>query len=259
MTLIENQIRDLDLYAGDVQDRVRAELGSTSIPPQQQGDELENAERSNEHYKEVSKILMVKARAEAEKCIPENEDFKSAERVTFIRRDELERLKLANTDPELSERQWQMISDIKSKLLDYPVLLGKVVGDEKFLREVKQNYESMFKQYDVRLARLIDDVFSLHMTCHDHVENLLEKFAEKTLKPAINIVKLQHERLETELGEANERTVKLNKRVEELETEAKDAGAEKMRLDREYQAREESLTEEIAALKKKLEAGQQLN
>ena len=41
----------------------------------------------------------------------------------------------------------------------------------------------------------------------------LAAFIPRTLTPAIDIVKVQHERLETELGEPAERSEQLNKRV----------------------------------------------
>lgn len=251
MTRIENTLENCDSYAGEVQSRVRAELGS--VPPQQEGDMLENEEQMNQHYKKVSDILTAKAKADAEKCIPEEDDLKIAERNLQTRKVELERLKLLKTDPVLDERQWQVLSDIKARLLEYPALLKEVTGDKTFLEGIKTNYLSQLEGYETKLDSLIDDVYSLHMTCSDNVETSLAAFARSTLTPAIDIVKIQHERLETELGEAAERSEQLDRRIEELLEEAENAGAEKRRKDMEHQAREESLRQEMAALKKKFE------
>ena len=253
MTLIENELRDCDAYAGEVQDRIRAELGSMSIPPQQERDKLENDELRNRHFKEVSEILMTRAKVDAEKCILEEDAFKAAERLTYLKKNELDRLKLIKTDPDLDERQWHVLSDLKAILLEYPALLEGVTGDKTFLEGIKNSYESKLDGYETKLERLIDDVHGLHMTCSDYVETSLETFADRTLKPAINIVKLQHERLETELGEADERSEQREKRIEELEAEVEKAGAEKRRVEDEHRAREESHGQEIAALKKELE------
>ena len=253
MTRIENELRDCDSYAGQVQDRVRAELGSMSVPPQQERDTLENEEQMNEHYKKVTEILLAKAKADAEQCIIEDKKLTAAERVTYTRKVELERLKLLKTDPELDERQWQVLSDIKAWLLQYPTLLNEVTGDKTFLEGIKNNYISKLEGYETRLDKLFDDVYTLHETCSNYVETSLATFAENTLTPAIDIVKLQHERLETELGEATERSEQLDRRVEELLEEAEKVGAKKRREDMEHQAREESLTQEIAAFKKKLD------
>ena len=236
MELITSELEKLDEYAGEVQARVRAELGALSIPPQHEGVILENDEQRNEHYKKVTDILMTRARRDAEAHIPEADILKHAERLLTVRTAELERLKLEKTDPELGERQWQMLANLKARLLEYPVLLGEVTGDHSFLQSIKKSYESKLKELEGAIDKLTDDVFSLHMTCSNHVETSLEKFAENTMKPAISIVSAQHERLQRDLDEAETR-------IKTMEAQAEDAGTEK-----------KGLEDEIVELKKMLEA-----
>ncbi len=257
MNLVVKKLEECHSYAGEAQARIRAELGSMSIPPQQERDILENEERMTEHYKDVSEILTTRAKEEAEKCTLKAEDLRSAERAIYIKRRELERLNLEKTDPELDERQWQMLSDIKARLVEYPVLLGEVTGDDALMQDIKKSYESRLGGYEAKLERLNDDVHGLPTTCSKKVSTLLESFAETTVKPAIDIVKLQHERLEAELGEAVERSEQLDRRIEELEAEAEATSAEITDLTMEHLSKEKSLTDEIAALDKKLEAKQE--
>ena len=252
-----DQIQQCHSYADRVQAQVRAELGSMSIPPQQEGDILENDERMNEYYKEMSEILKAKAAKEAEKGMALADDFKSAERTAFMMRDELEILKLKKTDPELDDRQRRMLSDIKAKLLEYPALLVEVTGNETFMQAIKKSYESKLEEYETTLKGLIRDVFELPMTCSSKVSTLLTDFAETTLKPAINIVKLQHEQLETELGEANERSIRLEKQIEDLEADAERASGEIRDLTLRNHSREQSLMDDIAALQNKLETNEE--
>ena len=236
MELITSRLEDLDEYAGEVQARVRAELGALSIPPQHEGVILENDEKRNEHYKKVTEILMTRASKDAEACIPEADTLETAERLLAIRTAELERLKLEKSDPELGERQWQMLADLKARLVEYPTFLGEVTGDQTFLQNIKRSYESKLEELEKAIDKLTDDIFGLDMTCSSRVETSLEKFAEQTMKPAISIVSAQHERLEKELGEAE-------MRIEKMEAQAGDAGTEKKRLE-----------DEIVELKKILEA-----
>ena len=259
LDLVLDDIRQCRSYADRVQAQVRGELGSTSIHPQQEGDRLENDERMNEYYKEMSEILEAKAAKEAEEGKALADDFKSAERAAFMMRDELELLKLKKTDPELDDRQRQMLWNIKVKLLEYPALLADVTGNETFMQAIKKSYESKLQDFETTLKGLIHDVFELPITCSNKVSTLLTGFAETTLKPAISIVKLQHEQLETELGEAEKRSEKLKKRIERMEAEAEDETTETLRLYQDHQAREASLMDEIAELKKKLEAEREVN
>ena len=236
MELITSRLQELDEYAGDVQARVRAELGALSIPPQHERVTLENDEKRNEHYKKVTEILTTRASKDAEACIPEADTLQKAEWLLTIRTAELARLKLEKTDPELDERQWQMLADLKARLVEYPTFLGEVTGDQTFLQSIKKSYESKLEELDEAIDKLSDDVYTLQETCSSRVETSLEKFAEQTMKPAISIVSAQHERLEKELGEAE-------MRIEKMEAQAGDAGTEKKRLE-----------DEIVELKKILEA-----
>ena len=253
MTWIESELRDCDSFASGVQDHVRTVLESTSISPQQEGDMLENEEQITKHYEEISEILMTRAREEAEACIPDEDTIKSAERLVLVKRRELQQLNLDKTDPELNERQWRILANIKARLVEFPALLGQVTGDAAFIQAVKTSYEAKLEGYETKSKGLLYNVFKLPETCSNNVATLLEGFAETTLKPAINIVKLQHEMLETELSKANQNSERLEKLTEELEAEVEKAGAEKRRVEDERQAREESLGQEIAALKKELE------
>ena len=263
-----DKIRRLHSYAGNVHAQVEAIMGSTSIPPQQWRGQLENDERMGEYYKQVTEILKAQVAEEAEKCKALEEDYKSAKRAVFMMRDELEILKLKKTDPELNDSQRQVLSNIKTKLLEYPTMLGEVTGNETFMQAVKKSYESKLEEFEMTLKKLIRDVFQLPMTCSNKVSTSLTDFAEKTLMPAISIVRHQHEELETELGqanerskvletelnEANERSIRLEKRIEQLEAEAKKASADITSLTSEHSIREQKLTNDIDALEKNLEA-----
>ena len=253
MTMVESEIRDLDSYAAEVQAAVRDALGSTSIPPQQEGDFLENEELITKHYEHVTEILLDKAREEAERCIPDKETIKAVERLIVVRKRELGRLNLDKTDPDLLERQLQLIAEFKASFVKNPALLAQVTGDDTFMQSVKKSYETKLQDFETAINELIDDVCELQETCSDRVSTVLKGFAETSIKPAIDLVKLQHERLETELGEAAEKSEKLDERIQELEAAAETAGAEKRRQVMENQARGESLAQEIAELKKKLE------
>ena len=263
-----DKIRRLHSYAGDVHAQVEAALGSTSIHPQQKRVTLENDERMGEYYKQVTEILKAQVAEEAEKCKALEEDYKSAKRAVFIMRDELEILKLKKTDPELNDSQRQVLSNIKTKLLEYPTMLGEVTGNETFMQAVKKSYELKLEECETTLKKLIRDVFQLPITCSNKVSTSLTHFAETTLMPAISIVRHQHEELETELGEANERSnvleteldeanersIRLEKRIEQLEAEAKKASADITSLTSEHSIREQKLTNDIDALEKNLEA-----
>ena len=251
--LVTDRLEKLDAYGADVQADVRTELGA-SIPPQHERVTLENDEQLSEHYKKFTRILTIKAEKDAEAHVPEADILKSAERLLAMRTAELERLKLEKTDPELDERQWQMLSDLKSRLLEYPALLAEVTGDQTFMQNIKTSYESKLEELEETLDKLTDDVFGLESACAAKVETALLHFAEDTMKPAISIVSAHHEKLQRELDEAEEESEQLKERIEVMRAEAEDAGTEKERLDQEHQAREESLTAEIAELKKMLEA-----
>lgn len=263
-----DKIRRLHSYAGNVQAQVEAVMGSTSIPPQQWRGQLENDERMGEYYKQVTEILKAQVAEEAEKCKALEEDYKSAKRAVFMMRDELEILKLKKTDPELNDSQRQVLSNIKKNLLEYPTMLGEVTGNETFMQAVKKSYELKLEEFEATLKKLIRDVFQLPMTCSNKVSTSLTHFAETTLMPAISIVKHQHEELETELGEANERlkvlqtelgqaserSLRLEKRTEQLEAEAENARVDIRSLTSEHNIRVQRLTNDIAALEKDLEA-----
>ena len=271
LNLVLNHIEQWNLYADRVQAQVRAELRSMSIPPQQEGDKLENDERMNEYYKEIGEFLKAKAAKDAEKCVALADEFKSAERAAFMMRDELDILRLEKTDPELDDRQRQMLSNMKAKLLEYPVLLAEVTGNETFMQAIKKSYESKLEEFEMTLTGLMDDVFELPMTCSSNVSTLLTGFAETTLKPAISIVKLQHEQLETELGEANDRSkvletelgeankrsIRLEKQIGHLKADAERANGEIRGLTIQHHTKEQSLTDDIAALEKKLQTNEE--
>ena len=252
-------IRSSHSYAGDVQAQVDAQLGSMSIPPQQERDRLENSERMNEYYKRLCEYFKAQTAKEAERCMALEDDYKAAELAVSKMRDELEILKLKKTDPELDDRQRQMLSNLKEKLLEYPTLLGEVTGNETFMQAIKKSYELKLEEFEMTLKGLMRNVFELPMTCSRKVSTLLTDYAETTLKPAINILRDQHEELETELGEANERSTRLEKRIEQLEAEAEKASADTTSLTLEHRIREQRLTNDIAALEKKLEAERQAN
>ena len=268
LDVVLDKIRRLHSYAGNVQAQVEAELGSMSIPPQQVRDRLENDERMNKHYKQVTEILKAQVAEEAEKCKALADEYKSVKRAVFIRRDELEILKLKKTDPELNDIQWQVLSNIKTDLLEYPTLLGEVTGDETFMQAIKKSYESKLEGLETTLKKLTHNVFKLPNICSNKVLTSLASFAETTLEPAISIVKHQHEELETglgeanerskvletELGEANERSIRLEKRIEQLEAEKENTSVDITNLTSEHSIREQRLTNDIAALEKKLEA-----
>ena len=253
LTMVESEVRDLNSYAAEVQAAVRNALGSTSIPPQQEGEFLENEELITKHYEHVTEILLDKAREEAERCIPDKEAIKAVERLIIVRKRELGRLNLDETDPDLLERQVQLLADFKASFVKNPALLAQVTGDDTFMQSVKKSYETKLQDFETAINELIDDVCELQETCSDRVSTVLKGFAETSIKPAIDLVKLQHERLETELGDAAEKSEKLDERIQELEAAAETAGAEKRRQVMENQARGESLAQEIADLKKKLE------
>ena len=257
LDVVTDRIQRLDTHAAGVQADVRAELGA--IPPQHERVTLENDEQLSEHYKKVTRSLTSKAEKDVEALVPEADILKSAERLLAMRTAELERLKLEKTDPELDERQWQMLSDLKSRLLEYPALLAEVTGDDAFLQNIKKSYESKLEELEETLDKLTDDVFGLESACAAKVETALLHFAEDTMKPAISIVSAHHEKLQRELDEAEEESEQLKERIETMRAEAEDAGREKERLDREHQARDESLTAEIAELKKMLDAERDVN
>ena len=247
-----DEFREMDAYGGRVQAQVRAELGS-SVPPQQERDILENGERMNEHYKELSEFFKAKAARETEECMSLEDDIKSAERAAFKMRAELEILKLKKVDPELDDRQLQVLSRIKARLLEYPALLEQVTGNETFMQAIKKSYESKLEEFETKLQGLIGDVFELPFNWSSKVSTLLTDFAEKTLEPAISIVKQEHEQLEKELGKANKESEGLKKRIEGLEANAERASEEIRDLTLQHQTREQRLTDDKAALEKKLE------
>ena len=257
LDVVTDRIQRLDTYAAGVQADVRAELGA--IPPQHERVTLENDEQLSEHYKKVTRILTSKAEKDVEALVPEADILKSAERLLAMRTAELERLKLEKADPELDERQWQMLSDLKSRLLEYPALLAEVTGDDAFLQNIKKSYGSKLEELEETLDKLTDNVFGLESACAAKIETALLHFAEDTMKPAISIVSAHHEKLQRELDEAEEESEQLKERIETMRAEAEDAGREKERLDREHQARDESLTAEIAELKKMLDAERDVN
>ena len=213
----------------------------------------------NEYYKRLCEYFKAQTAKEAERCMALEDDYKAAELAVSKMRDELEILKLKKTDPELDDRQRQMLSNLKEKLLEYPTLLGEVTGNETFMQAIKKSYELKLEEFEMTLKGLMRNVFELPMTCSRKVSTLLTDYAETTLKPAINILRDQHEELETELGEANERSTRLEKRIEQLEAEAEKASADTTSLTLEHRIREQRLTNDIAALEKKLEAERQAN
>ena len=247
-----DEFREMDEYGGRVQAQVRAELGS-AVPPQQERDILENGEKMNEHYKELSEFFKAKAAKEVEECMSLEDDIKSAERAAFKMRAELEILKLKKVDPELDDRQLQVLSRIKARLLEYPALLEQVTGNETFMQAIKKSYESKLEEFETKLKGLIGDVFELPFNWSSNVSTLLTDFAEKTLEPAISIVKQEHEQLEKELGKANEESEGLKKRIEGLEANAERASEEIRDLTLQHHTREQRLTDDNAALEKKLE------
>ena len=257
LDVVTDRIQRLDTYAAGVQADVRAELGA--IPPQHERVTLENDEQLSEHYKKVTRILTSKAEKDVEALVPEADILKSAERLLAMRTAELERLKLEKADPELDERQWQMLSDLKSRLLEYPALLAEVTGDDAFLQNIKKSYGSKLEELEETLDKLTDDVFGLESACAAKIETALLHFAEDTMKPAISIVSAHHEKLQRELDEAEEESEQLKERIEMMKVQAEDAGTEKERLGQEHQAREESLTNEIAELKKMLDTQRDVN
>ena len=251
-----DQLRVNDAYGDKVLAEVRAGLGS-SVHPQQERAILENNEKLNEYYKELSETFTTKAAQEAEEGLAVQDDITAAERAIFLMRDEVEMLKLKKVDPELDDRLQQMAEKIKEKLLEYPTLLGAVTGDEKFMEGVKKSYESKIEEFETKLGMAINDVFELPFDWSSKFETLLATFAETTIEPAISIVKVQHARLETEVGEANEENEQLKEQIGDMKADAQRAKGEIEELTLQHHTKEQSLTDDIAALKEKLEANEE--
>ena len=256
-----DELRVDDAYGETVLAEVRAGLGS-SVHPQQERAILENNEKLNEYYKELTEAFTTKAAQEAEEGLAIADDIKAAERAIFLMKDEVEMLKLKKVDPELDDQLQQIAAKIKEKLLEYPTLLGAVTGDEKFMQGVKRSYESKIEEFETKLGKAINDVFELPFEWSSKLKTLLATFTETKIEPAISIVKDQHAQLETEVTEANEENEQLKEQIEDLKADAQRAKGEIEELKEQVRELKEQLEcedTEHQAIKTMLEAEREVN